>query len=92
MYFCEVSAITADMHSSPSDLQRPEDLDDYKVACLPIIANFLQKLGVFVWNQGRQRKLSRKLKDHQRHYLHALGLPESIFTTPVQTIIHNKEH
>ena len=52
---------------------------------------YFQHISVFVWNQGRQRRLSRKLKDHQRHYLHALGLPESIFTTPVQTIIHNKQ-
>ena len=46
---------------------------------------YFQHISVFVWNQGRRRKLSRELKPHQKDYLCAMGLPQSIFTTPVRT-------
>lgn len=46
---------------------------------------YFQHISIFVWNQGRNRKLARKLKPHQKDYLCAMGLPESIFITPVKT-------
>lgn len=44
---------------------------------------YFQHVSVFKWNEGRNRRLSRPLLPHQRDYLQALGLPESIFITPV---------
>ena len=44
---------------------------------------YFQHVSIFKWNEGRNRRLSRPLLPHQREYLQALGLPESIFTTPV---------
>ena len=46
---------------------------------------YFQHISIFRWNQGRQRKISRTLKPHQKDYLCAMGLHESIFTTPVKT-------
>lgn len=46
---------------------------------------YFQHISIFIWNRGRHRKLSRTLKTHQKDYLSAMGLPESIFTTPVKT-------
>ena len=46
---------------------------------------YFQHISIFVWNQGRHRKLSTILKPHQKDYLCAMRLPESIFTTPVKT-------
>ena len=46
---------------------------------------YFQHISIFVWNRGLHRKLSRTLKPHQKDYLCAMGLPESIFTTPVKT-------
>ena len=47
---------------------------------------YFQHISIFRWNEGRNRRLSRALKDHQRDYLRALGIPETIFTTPVKSI------
>jgi len=49
-----------------------------------MVIHYFQHVSVFTWNQGR-RRLSRPLNDHQKHYLTAIGLPESIFTIPVKT-------
>ncbi len=45
---------------------------------------YFQHVSIFKWDGGRERRLSRPLLPHQRDYLQALGLPETIFTTPVQ--------
>lgn len=50
-----------------------------------------QHISIFRWDGGRQRRLSRSLLEHQRDYLQALGLPETIFTIPVQTIPARKK-
>jgi hypothetical protein len=52
---------------------------------LMVIFHF-QHISIFRWDDGRHRKLSRPLHPHQRDYLQALGLPETIFTIPVRTI------
>jgi hypothetical protein len=51
----------------------------------------LQHISIFRWDVGRQRRLSRSLLEHQRDYLQALGLPETLFTIPVQTIPARKK-
>ena len=50
-----------------------------------MVLHYFQHISVFVWNQGRNRRLSRELHSHQKDYLRAMGLPESIFTIPVKT-------
>lgn len=52
---------------------------------LMVVFHF-QHVSIFKWNGGRSRRLARALLPHQRDYLQALGLPESIFITPVNTI------
>lgn len=44
---------------------------------------YFQHVSIFRWDEGRKRQLSRPLLKHQKDYLDALGLPESIFVTPV---------
>ena len=61
----------------------------HKPTTLMVIFYF-QHISIFKWNRGCSRRLSRPLLPHQREYLQALGLPESIFITPVQTILKNK--
>ena len=51
---------------------------------------YFQHVSVFKWDEGRNRRLSRPLLPHQRDYLQALGLPESIFVTPVPLTIPPK--
>jgi len=51
---------------------------------------YFQHISIFKWNGGRNRRLSRTLLPHQRDYLQALGLPETIFTTPVKSIQNAK--
>lgn len=63
---------------------------DKKQTCrptTPMVIFYFQHISVFKWNGGRNRRLSRPLLPHQRDYLQALGLAESIFTTPVQLSI-----
>jgi len=63
---------------------------DKKQTCRPttlMVIFYFQHISVFKWNGGRNRRLSRPLLPHQRDYLQALGLAESIFTTPVQLSI-----
>ena len=50
-----------------------------------MVFHYFQHISVYVWNAGRNRRLSRPLLDRQKDYLGAMGLPESIFTTPVKT-------
>lgn len=47
---------------------------------------YFQHVSIFKWDAGSRRRLSRPLHEHQRDYLQALGLSESIFVTPVATI------
>jgi hypothetical protein len=51
-----------------------------------MVIYYFQHVSIFKWDQDRKRRLSRPLLDHQRDYIQALGLPESIFVTPVTTI------
>lgn len=48
-----------------------------------MVTFYFQHISIFKWGGGRYRKLSRDLLPHQCEYLQALGLPEDIFTTPV---------
>lgn len=50
-----------------------------------MVFHHFQHISIFTWNQGRCRRLSRLLHDYQKDYLCAMGLPESIFITPVKT-------
>jgi transposase len=56
-----------------------------------MVIYYFQHVSIFKWDQNRKRRLSRPLLDHQRDYLQALGLPESIFVTPVTTIQRSKK-
>jgi len=49
-----------------------------------MVLHYFQHISIFVWNQGRRRRLSRALNEHQKDYLAAIGLPETIFTIPVK--------
>jgi len=56
-----------------------------------MVIYYFQHVSIFKWDQGKKRRLSRPLLDHQRDYLQALGLPESIFVTPVTRIGMSKK-
>ena len=55
-----------------------------------MLLHHFQHVSIFKWDGDRKRRLSRPLLDHQRDYLQALGLPESIFVIPVRAMRMSK--